>query len=212
MIEASFTFYLAGSQALGSEAAARNKDLRQAREFVIINRGRPQTIKLVPGRETKRIHYSGPAQFSLLKNSGTDAEGNILYEPVLDIQLPTNWKTGMLALFGRGENYSLFPLETTKSAFRTNTALFYNISNTQILCKAGETQMTLPPYGSESVSLESLGSDLQLEIKCAALASGTDRRLVYSGSQTVKPDQYYIFLLTPDASGKNYRILRFKPN
>ena len=209
-ISVDFTFYLAGSQALGSEAAARSSQLRKPREYFIFNQGQAQSVELIPGRETRTIRYIGPAEFSLYRMNGRYENGQPVYEPILEIKLPLTWKSGMLALFGKGDNYRLFPMETSASPERSNTAQFYNISNTPIVCKAGNTKLNLAPYASGSVSLNEIQSDLQLEIQCAALASDTDWRLVYSGSQTVKKGRFYIFLLTPDASGENYRILRFK--
>jgi hypothetical protein len=214
-IDADFSFYLIGfADANRSLVYLDEVGPSQPLEFYLYRQaGTPQLITVPPGESSEVISYSGPQALSLYRSIGVDEFGEPILEKIAQGTLPENWKGGTIGLLPEEDGLRFFPFERKLTDRTKNTALLMNISDVPVLCKAMDEMIPIAPYQSTVISLDKVNSDLQLNLKCAIHPGETgtdDWRLVYSGSQTVLRNQYYIFLLVGDERQKSYRLVRFR--
>ncbi|MBT63225.1 MAG: hypothetical protein CML13_08440 [Puniceicoccaceae bacterium] len=178
--------------------------------YVMSEAGLPQLVAVHPGESSEEVSYHGPRAFSLYRSVGVSDAGEPILHAIATVTLPEGWTGGMLAILrGEGE-LRIFPFDRKLKDTTRNMALFLNVSDVPVLCRAMDEMFQLGSFQSKSILLDTVKSDFQLNLKCAIRPGDDDWRVVYSGSQTVLKDQYYIFLLVADERQKSYRLVRFR--
>ncbi|MFB9901651.1 hypothetical protein [Cerasicoccus arenae] len=208
MVDCQLSLYYVGGRARGAQAVAQEGE-RASETLYYSTNGQMKGVTIKSGQRTPEFSYVGPLEFKLYRKTGTDNVGQPIYSPVGKYQLLPGIRRMMISMIDQGTRFSLIPIDLSKAQEQKNNALIFNLSSMPIVCQAGEKQFNLDPLQSKTISLSSVKSDLQFEIKCA-IQVDNEWSLVYSGSQTIRKGNYYVFLLMPDDDGKTYRIVRFR--
>lgn len=207
-INCKVSLYLVGDRARGAQAVALEAE-RKSEKLYYHSEGTIQEVTINSGQRTSEFQYIGPQEFKLYRQTGTNEAGQPTFSPVASYQLPLGIRRTMLTLIDQGRRYALLPIDLSRAQDQKDIALVLNMGSATLACQAGNQRFTLDPLETKQISLKSVQSDLQFEIKCAAQMEN-QWRLVYSGSQTVRRGIYYVFLLLPEADGSAYRVVRFR--
>jgi len=210
-IDTEFRFYLVGvADGDRSLFYLDEHGPSSAFEFYIMGENEtPELVSVKPGETSSLLRYQGRREFSIYRSVGVDPFGQPRLEAIYTVNLPEAWGGGMLTIIRGKGGLRVFPLNRQLSPVTENTALLVNVGSLPVLCQAMDEMFPLEPYESKSISLASVKSDFQLNLKCAIRPVG-EWQLVYSGSQTVLKGEYYIFLLIPNEHNNNYRLVRFR--
>ncbi|WP_309397645.1 hypothetical protein [Cerasicoccus maritimus] len=207
-INCKISLYLVGGKAKGAQAVAQGAT-RKAEKLYYFSAGEAHEVTVRSGQRTRAFQYTGPPDFKLYRLTGVGTDGLPTYSVAASISLKPGEQHTLLTLLEQGARYALLPVDLSRAAQERDTALMLNLGNLTIACLAGDQKFTLKPLESKQVPLRPVGSDLQFEIKCAAQLKD-DWTIVYSGSQTVRKDSHYVFLLLPEDDGSVYRVIRFR--
>ncbi|WP_269523722.1 hypothetical protein [Coraliomargarita parva] len=210
-IDTAFRFYMVGvADGARSQGYLEDNGPNSALEFYIQSENEsPEPIQVKPGETSDLLRYQGSREFAIYRSIGLDHLGQPILKVLSTVSLPQGWQGGMLAILSGRQGVRLFPVERQLNPATKNTALIVNVSPLPVMCQAMDEMLGIGAYQSKSVSLGAVESDLQLKLKCA-IRPESEWRVVYSGSQTVLKDQYYVFLLVPNGRNYSYSLVRFR--
>lgn len=202
-IDTSFRFYMVGlaDGTRSMEYLEGNGSSSPFEFYIQSDSGAPEPIRVKPGETSGLLRYRGSRELSIYHSVGVDGIGQPILKVLRTVSLPVGWQGGMLAILNSRQGVRLFPVDRQLNPSTRNTALIVNVSPLPVMCQVMDEMMGIGAFGSKSVSLSSVESDLQLKLKCA-IRPEDEWRVVYSGSQTVLEGQYYVFLWVPN--GRNY--------
>ena len=211
VIDAAFRFYMVGvADGTRSLDYLEDNGPSSAIEFYIQSANEsPEPVQVKPGETSELLRYQGSREFSIYRSIGLDHLGQPILKVLSTVSLPGGWQGGMLAILSGRQGVRLFPVDRQLNSSTKSTALIVNVSPLPVMCQAMDEMLGIEAYQSKSISLGAVESDLQLKLKCA-IRPESEWRVVYSGSQTVLKDQYYVFLLVPNGRGYSYSLVRFR--